>query len=135
MGSTLLDRCIQASESCAAACEMALASDASYTSPGTEPYSKAHLALVSCASVCSLLGNALRAGDGDLALVRWCAEICAHCAAGGAPEGVPEAAWTRVVHASTRCAAECEAVAARISSFVQQAFGKHRDSDFQQLVP
>ena len=134
LATSLLDRCIQAGDLCAAACEMALASDASYTSPGTEPYTEQHLALVSCASVCSLLVKALREGDGDLELVRWCAEVCAQCAGGQAPEGLPEAAWMHVVRASHRCANECEAVAARISSFTQQAFGRRRDSDFHPLA-
>ena len=134
MGTTLLERCIQAGETCVAACERALASDASYTSPGTEPYTQAHLTLVSCVSVCSLLVRALREGDGDLELARWCAEICSACAAAEAPPGVSEAAWTPVVRACTRCAGECEAVVARISSFARQAFGASRDAEFQALV-
>lgn len=50
-----LGHCIRAAEATAPACEMGLEADVSNTHPGTAPYTKAHLALTSCASVCSLL--------------------------------------------------------------------------------
>lgn len=133
MGS-LFGRCIEAGERAAAACEMVLASDDAYTNPGTDPYSTAHLALVSCAATCSLLVRALQEGDGDLELVRWCGEICCQCATADAPEGVSEPVWTLLVHACTRCASACEWVAESISSFAGQACGGRCDTDFQVIA-
>ena len=130
---SLLERCVRAAEACAAACGQALAADAAYTSPGTERYSEAHLALVSCESVCMLVVRALREGDGDLALLQWCAESCAQCAAGEAPVGMPDAAWSLATRANLRCAIECHDVIERISEFAGSAIGASRDTDFQGL--
>jgi hypothetical protein len=134
VGTTLLERCILAGQECAAACEAALESDASYTNPGTNPYTSAHLTLVSCAAVCSLVVRALREGDGDLELVRWCSEVCTQCATADCPEGVAADAWVQVVDACTRYATDCRTLEERISQYAHRVFRDHRDSDFQALV-
>ena len=126
-----MNRCLRASEACALACESALASDPSYTSPGTEPYSEAQLALVSCASVCTLVARALRMGDGDLELLRWCAETCSQCMAFAMPPGVPEAAWSGVVQACGQGAQACEALVERISRCAHGAIGAVHGTDFR----
>jgi hypothetical protein len=131
---TLIDRCIQASELCALACEAALATDTDYTSPGTDPYSKPHLAMVSCASVCGLVSRALREGDADLELVRWCAEMCIACATPDMPPGVHSAAWSLVVRVCRRCAMECNALVDAVDSTAQSAIDATRDSGFQILT-
>ena len=134
MGTTLLARCIRAGQECAAACEAALASDASYTNPGTNPYTSAHLTLVSCAAVCSLVVRALREGDGDLELLRWCSEVCTQCATADCPEGVAAPAWVHVVESCTSYAGDCHKLEERISDYAQRVFRDHRDSGFQALV-
>ena len=129
--SSLLKRCIQAGEVAVAACEMALGADDSYTSPGTAPYSPGHLALVSCVEVCGLVVRALRHGDGDVALLRWCAETCSQCSMSEAPETTPPAAWNLVTRACKRCAFECEDLIKRTAEFAQAALRAARDTDFQ----
>jgi hypothetical protein len=128
---TLMARCVEASDLCVAACEGVLATDPSYTSPGTEPYSEAHLAMVSCASACSLLSRAMRAGEADLELVGWCAEICLQSSALPKPAGAHAAAWTLVVRACRRCARACQAVVERISVTARDVIDASRDTDFQ----
>ena len=123
-------RCAYATDLCSMACEVALAADPSYTSPGTEPYSEAQLALVSCASVCTLLARALRGGDADLELVRWCAEICVKCAATDGPDGVPAAQWGLVVNACRKSAALCNLLIDSISQCTRSALS-WRDTDVQ----
>ena len=135
MGTTLLERCIRAGQECSSACEAALASDSSYTSPGTHPYSSAHLGLLSCASVCSLVVRALCEGDGDLELVRWCSEVCAQCAAAECPDGVAADAWAQVVEACTNYARDCRTLEERISAYAHRLFRDRSDSGFQTLAP
>lgn len=134
MSKRLIDRCIQASELCALACEAALATDNAYTSPGTDPYSRPHLAMVSCASVCGLVSRALREGDADLELLRWCAEMCMACATPQMPPGVNSAAWSLVVRVCRRCAMECNALIDAVSSSARCAIDATRDSGFQVLA-
>lgn len=129
-----VQRCIFAGELCATACGLALAADPSYTSPGTEPYSGVHLALVSCESVCSLVVRALRAGDGDLELVRWCAEICFKCAEAAAPDSMPCGQWERVVAACRRCADSCQAVVDLLSASARDAANDTSATDPQLLL-
>jgi hypothetical protein len=131
---TWIDRCIQASELCALACEAALATDTAYTSPGTDPYSKPHLAMVSCASVCGLVSRALREGDADLELLRWCAEMCMACATPEMPAGVDSAAWNLVVRVCLRCALECNALVDAVDRTARSAIDATRDSGFQVLA-
>lgn len=125
-----LERCIWAAEAAAAACEMALELDVSNTHAGAPPYTKAHLALISCASVCSVLVRALRNGDADPAMVRRCAEICHQCAGGEPPCGLSPATWTLVVRACARCASDCSSLADGSRSTDLQAFGASHDTDF-----
>ena len=128
-----MQRCAQAAEVCAAACDAALAADDSYTRPGTEPYAAGHLALVSCGAVCSLVVAAVREGDGDLELLRWCAETCSQCASGERPEHMPPAAWSLVTRACMRCAIACQAVVDHVAHFARQAIEASRDTDFHNL--
>lgn len=132
MGS-LLERCVQAGNVAAAACEMALAADDSYTNPGTEPYAAGHLALVSCTNVCSLVVRALRDGDGDVPLLRWCAETCSMTAAGEAPQSISPEVWDLVVRACKRCAFECDELIQRSAHLAHTALRASRDTDFQVL--
>ena len=131
---SFLRRCISAAEVCAAACELVLAADPSYTSPNTNQYSEAHLALVSCTSVCTLAARALREGDADLELLRWAGEISSKCACAARPDGVPDEQWAVVVAACRRCASHCRAVIERISGAARDALGEGLDSGLMSIV-
>lgn len=100
---------IRACEKCAAAADAALASDPSYTSPGTDRYSQLHLALLSCESTCRLTAMALSEWRGDiLDMCAWCAEVAMQCAC--AARQHESDASERVELACLRCVAACEAV-------------------------
>jgi hypothetical protein len=130
--------CIEACDQCAEACEQGLATDDSYTSPGTEPYGQVHLALVSCASVCRLVSAALRDCPGlALDMVQWCAEVCVQCSGTANPDTVADDAWDRVVEACLACAGACESLlrpVRRSAREVLVACGSREDSDFQRRM-
>lgn len=130
MAGVEVKRCVYAAELCSMACEVALGADPSYTNPGTEPYSDAQLALVSCASVCTLVARALREGDADLELVRWCAEICVKSAATAPLDGAPADQCRLVVDACRKSAAACNLLIDSISQSTRNAFA-WRDTDVQ----
>ena len=129
----LFKRCMQAAAKCGVACERVLASDESYTQPGAEPYDRAHLAIVGCVSVCALVAEALRDGDGDVELLRWCAEICAECSTLAPHSSVPAGDWAAVVTASTRCAQLCLEVVEEVETIASRAIDAGCDTDFQSL--
>lgn len=133
MPADLFKRCIQASASSGLACERVLASDVSYTQPGAEPYDRAHLAIVGSISVCALVVGALREGDADIELLRWCAEICSECSTLTPHASVPAADWAAVVTASRRCARLCLEVVDRVQAAASRAIGAGCDTDFHSL--
>lgn len=133
MPAGLIARCIGASAACGAACDQALAHDAAYTSPGTDPYSESHLALLSCASVCALVARALGEGDADLELLRWCAEVCCATAA-HVSAAAPDPMYMAVVESCLRCADACRCVMDDVARQAQNAIGATRDTGFQDLI-
>lgn len=134
MSADLLERCIRASTLCAKACEAVLAADVSYTTPGTKPYDRVHLALVSCTSVCSLLVRALQENEGDLELLRWCAEICAQFTVLSPHESVPAAQWSEVVRTTAACAGVCLEIVDRVVLAARQTIGASQDTDYGALA-
>lgn len=133
MSADLFERCLRACALCASACERVLASDPSYTSPGTEPYEHSQLALVSCASVCRLVATAVRVGDGDLELLRWCAEISLECSTLDLNESVPGSDRVALVDACTSCATACSALVEQVEMLAGQSILGGRDTDFEAL--
>lgn len=133
MATDLFNRCIQASAACGLACERVLASDVSYSQPGDEPYDRAHVAIVGSISVCALVTGALRDGDGDIELLRWCAEVCCECASLTPHASVPAADWATVVRASTRCAQLCLEVVEQVETVARRAIDAGCDTDFHSL--
>jgi hypothetical protein len=73
----VLRECRWVCDACASDCEAALAEDPSYTSPGTDPYSQRHLALVTCASVCTLVAASMAEPSAHrFEMAEWAAEVC-----------------------------------------------------------
>lgn len=133
MPADLFNRCIQASASCGLACERVLASDVSYAQPGAEPYDRAHQAIVVCISVCALVAGALRESDGDIELLRWCAEACSECSTLTPHASVPAVDWTAVVSASRRCAQLCLEVVDHVETVARWAIDAGCDTGFHSL--